>query len=98
MQTPEGAIKKKVRAKLRSIGVYVFSPVQMGLGMTTLDDLCCFRGRFVAIEYKAPGNIPTPRQHNTMHNIRRAGGIAVWGDSVERVTEELSKALGIELT
>ena len=52
-------------------------------------------GKFVAVEYKAEGKIPTPRQLLTMKEIRKAGGIAIWGDSVERVMEELAKALGL---
>ena len=95
MLTEEGRIKKHVRAKIRAMGGYVFSPVQMGLGVTTLDDLCCIGGKFVGIEYKAEGKFPTPRQMHTMHEIHKAGGIAIWGDSVERVVEELKKALGL---
>ena len=95
MITPEGRVKKKVRDYLKSIGCYYFSPVQMGLGTTTLDDLCCIGGKFVGIEYKAEGKIPTPRQQLTMSQIRRAGGIAVWGDTSDRVIEEIKQALGL---
>lgn len=97
MLKPEARIKKAIRAKLRSIGAYVFSPVQMGMGMPTLDDLTCIAGKFVAIEYKAEGKAPTPRQRQTMGDIRRAGGIAIWGDSVEVIVEELNKALALDL-
>ena len=96
MLTAEGRIKKKVRAQLRAMGGYVFSPVQMGMGASTLDDLCCIAGKFVGIEYKAPMKVPTPRQLMTMKQIRQAGGIAIWGDSVERVIEELKTALRLE--
>ena len=95
MMTEEGAIKKKVRANIRASGGYVFSPVQMGMGSPTLDDLCCIGGKFIAIEYKAEGKTPTLRQLLTMKEIRKAGGIAIWGDSVELVMEELAKALGL---
>ena len=95
MLTPEGRTKKKLRDYLRSIGAYRFSPVQMGLGATTVDELCCIKGRFVGIEVKAEGKIPTPRQFQTMREIRRAGGIAVWGDSYEKIIEELRTALGL---
>lgn len=98
MLTPEARIKKKVRIKLRAIGAYIFSPVQMGMGMPTLDDLCCVAGKFVGIEYKALGKYPTPRQRKTMDDIRRAGGIAVWGDSVAMICDELNKALGLDLS
>ena len=93
--TPEGAIKKPVRAYLKAIGGYRFSPVQMGLGATTLDDLVCIGGRFVGIEYKADGKVPTPRQQLTMTEIRRAGGIAIWGDSAELIIERIKAAAGL---
>lgn len=94
MLTPEGRTKKKLRTYLKAIGAYRFSPVQMGLGQTTVDELCCIRGRFVGIEVKAEGNVPTARQEMTMKEIQRAGGIAVWGDSFEMIVDRLEEALG----
>ena len=76
--TPEGKVKKECRAYLRRIGCYVFSPVQMGYGASTIDDLVCYRGHFVGIEYKAPGiNVPTDRQDAVMNQIIAAGGTAI---------------------
>ena len=95
MKSPEGYTREPVRKYLKAIKAYRFSPVQMGLGAATLDDLCCIGGRFVAIEYKAEGKIPTPRQQLTMTEIRWAGGIAIWGDSVEQIIEKLKEALGL---
>ena len=95
MKTPEGFVKDKVRKYLKSIGAYRFSPVQMGIGSPTLDDLCCIGGRFVAIEYKREGKLPTPRQNLTMGDVRRAGGIAIWGDSAEHIIEQLKERLGL---
>ena len=83
MRTPEGKLKAYARKRLRAIGAYVFSPVQMGYGATTLDDLCCLNGRFFVVEYKRPGKEPTPRQYQTIQKIKDAGGIAFACDSVE---------------
>ena len=80
MKTPEARVKDAVRKYLKEIGAYQFSPVQMGIGTTTLDILCCIRGKFVGIEVKAEGEKPTARQELTMQAIRDAGGIAFWGD------------------
>ena len=91
--TPEGLVKKKVRNYLVSIGAYFFFPVQMGIGSSTLDILCCIGGKFIGIEVKAPGKVPTPRQRLTMAAIEEAGGIAIWGDSVEDIIEEIKIAL-----
>lgn len=95
MKSPESYTRDPVRKYLKSIGAYRFAPVQMGIGSTTLDDLCCIGGRFVGIEYKKPGGVPTPRQRLTMDEIRRAGGIAIWGDSAEKIIEELKTVLGL---
>ncbi|MFA5897732.1 MAG: hypothetical protein WC829_01335 [Hyphomicrobium sp.] len=95
MKTPEGFVKDKVRKYLKSIGAYRFSPVQVGLGAATLDDLCCIGGRFVGIEYKREGKLPTPRQRLTMTEMRRAGGIAIWGDDAAKIIEDLKQALGL---
>jgi len=95
MKTPEGYTREPVRKYLKALGAYRFSPVQMGLGAPALDDFACVVGKFVAIEYKAPGKVPTPRQEATMGQIRRAGGIAIWGDSAEMIIEKLKEALGL---
>lgn len=95
MKTPESYTRDGVRKYLKAIGAYRFAPVQMGLGAATLDDLCCIGGKFVGIEYKRPEGIPTARQQLTMTEIRRAGGVAVWGDSAEKIIEELKTALGL---
>ena len=95
MKTPESYVRDPVRKYLKAIGAYRFAPVQMGLGSPTLDDLCCIGGRFVGVEYKAKGKVPTPRQQATMSEIRKAGGIAIWGDSAPMIIEKLKEALGL---
>jgi len=84
MKGLEKQVKKECRAWLRSIGAYVYSPVPVGYGAPTLDDLVCLRGRFIGIEYKAPGKMPTARQSATMTEIHKAGGIAFATDSLKR--------------
>lgn len=72
--TPEGKIKAKVKALLkRYSAVYHHMPVQNGMGEPTLDFVCCVNGYFLAIETKAPGKKPTPRQQITMAAMRAAG-------------------------
>jgi len=87
---PEAKIKAACRKWLRAQGFYV-SPANAGpFGAQTLDDLCCIRGSFVAIEYKAPGKMPTKRQTATIAEINAAGGIAFYADSVERVKKYIN--------
>lgn len=73
---PEAKLKAACRAWMRAQGAYVFSPVQMGYGATTVDDLVCFRGRFIAFEYKRPDTRPsvTKRQAGILGLVLAAGG------------------------
>ena len=75
-QTPEGKLKAECRAWLRAQGAYVFSPVQVGMGAATVDDLVCWKGRFVGVEYKRPDTRPEPtkRQLQVLAEIAEAGG------------------------
>lgn len=75
MSTPEGKVKDKVKAILKAHSVYWHCPVQNGMGAPGLDFWCCHRGRFFAIETKAAGERPTPRQELTIKAVRDAGGI-----------------------
>lgn len=97
MATPEGAVKKQIRAYLTSLGAYHFSPVQYGMGASTLDLLCCLQGKFIAIEVKRPGVLsPTARQNAVIKTIHAAGGIAFTTDSLERTRKYLQDhALGL---
>tara|TARA_R110000868_G_scaffold238912_1_gene493419 strand:+ start:5266 stop:5568 length:303 start_codon:yes stop_codon:yes gene_type:complete len=75
--TPEGRVKEKVKKLLRSYGVYWHMPVQNGMGAPSLDFICCAKGWYLAIETKAPGGVPTPRQMATCKQITDAEGLAI---------------------
>lgn len=87
MTTPEGRVKKACRRYLHEIGCYRFSPVQMGYGTRTLDDLVCWRGRFIGIEYKRAGGVQKGHQHLTALQITTAGGIALLIENVDQLIE-----------
>ena len=89
--TPEAKIKKGICTYLRSLGAYVFCPVQRGLGSSALDILVCHQGRFYGIEVKVPGKKPTPRQAIVMEQINVAGGRAVLACSADEVYELVSR-------
>jgi hypothetical protein len=82
--TPEGKVKKMVKKALDTLGAdcWRFMPVQTGFGSPALDYLLSIRGRFVAIETKAPGKTLTPLQEGTKAAIEAAGGIVlvVWDE------------------
>ena len=74
MSTPEGKVKSKVNDALRPIAhLWKFMPVQTGYGIPALDYLLCVRGRFIAIETKAPGKKLTTRQQHTKAELEAAG-------------------------
>lgn len=82
--TPEGRVKARLNKRLRELNlVWKFMPVPSGYGMQSLDYLLCVAGYFVAIETKAPGKNPTPRQEQTIAAIKAAGGIAFVVDDDE---------------
>lgn len=88
--TPEGRVKKDIRKWLKDRGVWFYMPVQSGMGVVGIPDfVCCWAGRFLAIEAKAPGKRgnTTPNQDHRIAEIRSAGGIAVVVDDVSQLTE-----------
>ena len=74
--TPEGAVKKMIKSQLKELGAYYYMPVSNGMGTPGLDFYCCYRGRFFAIEAKAPGKHPTARQYITIGDILKSGGVS----------------------
>ncbi len=77
--TPEGKVKKIVRAYLDSLApeVWYLMPVPTGYSdKGTPDFIICFYGRFIAIETKAtPKQTPTPLQAKTLGEIDAAYGV-----------------------
>jgi hypothetical protein len=67
-------------------------PVQNGMGVVGIPDfVCCWQGKFLAIETKAPGKLSnlTPNQERRLFEIHQAGGIAVVVDDVAKLKELL---------
>lgn len=101
MSTPEGKIKDAVKKLLEDKGVlnaaksvnatpsitgWYYMPVQSGMGVAGIPDfIICFRGRFIAVETKAPGKKPTRFQDHQLNAIGLAGGIAFVVDGEEAV-------------
>lgn len=75
--TPEGKVKKAVKAILDELGIYHFSPFQAGMGRAGIPDIiCCCNGRFVGIECKAGKGKTTALQDRELDAIHAAGGFA----------------------
>lgn len=92
MATQENLVKKRVREYLMEIGAYTFMPVQMGMGAATLDFLCCYKGRFIAIETKATGKKATKRQELIALAMQEAGAVTILAYGVEDVQQALVAA------
>ena len=86
-----------VNKALKTLGpeCWKFMPVQSGYGTVALDYLLSIRGRFVAIETKAPGKSLTPLQEGTKAAIEEAGGIVlvVWDESSLAIAMKIILAL-----
>ena len=74
--TPERKVKTTIRQvlDLHRPDIYYDMPVPSGYGKSTLDFIGCYYGRFFAIEAKALGEPPRPRQEGTIEDMRLAGG------------------------
>lgn len=104
--TPEGEVKKKLKADLEAHGIIPASKVQKYLasgekfegwyympvqGLYAVkgvpDFIVCYRGRFVAIEAKAPGKGTSPNQDDQIEAIIQAGGRCFVIDNVSSLAE-----------
>jgi len=92
MMTPEGKVKKRVKAILDELKVYHFSPMQNGMGRAGIPDIvACHGGKFIGIECKAGNNKPTALQERELNRILNAGGEAyvINEENIEQLREEL---------
>ena len=95
--TPEGRVKKRLKdlfkaMKERGLPIYYHMAVQNGMGKPSLDFTGCVRGKYFAIEAKAPGKEPTKRQEDTIKEMRDAGATVLVFDGTNY--EELKQWLG----
>lgn len=95
-RAPEGIVKDRVKAALRSLGpdrCYWLMPVMGEFGSAGIPDvLCCIDGQFIAIEVKrGKATVPTTRQEIRMDAVRRAGGRAfvVHADNIDEFEQKI---------
>ena len=87
---PENKIKKQVKDLLNSHGVFNFPIAASPYGVGGVSDRLAVlpNGKFMAIEVKAPGKVPTPLQ---MEFLKKVGANKGFGFVVDG--EEALKAL-----
>lgn len=88
---PEAKVKSEARKIIKAYAAY-YLPIVMHSQMPTgtPDANSCYRGRYIAIEYKATAkSMPTPIQKRRLFEIRQAGGIAlvINKDNISRLEE-----------
>lgn len=86
--TPEGRVKADVKKFLAARGAWYCMPMGTGYGNSGVPDfITCHKGRFVAIETKAPGKRrnTTVMQDRQIFGIHQAGGVAVVVDDVKQL-------------
>lgn len=77
MTQPESRLQRAIQHALMNRGAFVFKVHGSQYMMTGLPDLVlCYRGWFVALEVKMPGNDASPAQKLRIKQIRKAGGRA----------------------
>ena len=93
-QTPEGRVKAAVKQWLKARGIWFFMPVSNGMGVHGVPDfICCWEGRFLGIETKAPGKRANVSALQQMQHqaIQAAGGVALVVDDAAQLQGLLEK-------
>lgn len=71
----ETAVKDKIEALLRERKIWFVKVHGEAMQKRGIPDLiCCYEGRFVALEVKDKGNFATPLQRYELARIAKAGG------------------------
>lgn len=92
--TPEGRVKQAIKNCLNQLNIWYFMPAANGFGKVGVPDfICCFDGKFFAIEAKAPGkrNNTTPNQNMRIQEIKNAGGWVIVVDDITQLEEFLDE-------
>lgn len=88
MMTPEAKVKAKIKAWLTARNIWYCMPIGTGWGNAGVPDfVCCWGGRFLAIEAKAPGrrSNTSELQDRQIMGIHKAGGAAIVVDDVAQL-------------
>lgn len=92
MTQPEARLQRKIQDVLRQAGAFVFKVHGSQHMMSGLPDLIvCYRGRFIGMEVKMPGNKPSKIQHLRARAIKDADGFCF----VVHSTNEALRALRV---
>lgn len=75
---PEEKAKREVKKILEESGYFFFKPQMGGFGKVGIPDfIACVNGYFLAVETKAIGEEPTPKQQEQIDEIKTSKGVAL---------------------
>ena len=84
--TPEAKVKADLKRFLNALwpDCWYFCPMTFGYGRSGVPDFIgCYKGKFFAVEAKAPGKESTPWQHREQAGIIAARGLCWVVDDVD---------------
>jgi hypothetical protein len=92
----EAALKLEARAYMKSRpDIWYYATMQNGYGKRGVpDDLICYKGLFLAIEYKAPKQHPKVLQSMQLEEIKIAGGAATVAWSMDDIRDLFERGIG----
>lgn len=86
----ESSFQREVIQLIESMGGYVIKiHVSAYQSQGEPDLVCCYKGRFIAFELKVDGNKPSALQLEKIHDIQKAGGIALPIYNINEIKEIL---------
>jgi Holliday junction resolvase len=89
----ESQIQNRIIKYLNGIGAYSIKTIVTNRNGSP-DLICCFKGRYVALEVKAEKGIISKLQEHNIKLIRKSGGIAAIVRSVDDVKKVLENFPG----
>ena len=93
MKTPEGMVKDAIKKVLKARGIWFYMPMQNGMGVVGIPDfICCDRGKFLAIEAKAPGKLNnlSANQRARLKELQDHNAAIIVVDDIEQLEEFLN--------
>jgi len=87
--TPEGKLKRKCRNWLRKNNMCFFQVLSTSSGGCP-DDLLCYAGTFIGVEYKSDTGQPDARQLVMIDRIKKWGGYACIIRSLDELKDLIS--------
>ena len=86
----EAEITRAIRALLKAFNIFHWKQLgTLGMPQGISDIIGIYRGRFLAIEVKRPGNKLSDKQAQFLRSVSASGGIAMVAYSVDDVINDL---------